>query len=244
MTFADIHIHLLCGADDGAENEEQMRKILDAAYADGTRIICATPHFHPGYFGDNRAAVEAAFEKLKAYAEKYEDLKLYLGNELRYSPNCLDWLQSGECRTINGSRYLLVDFAENADEDYIVTSVLKLLNAGYKPILAHTERYESFHRDLGEIQRLKECGVLIQLDAQSPFGGWGKGAKKRSKKLLEHYLVDLVASDAHDTFERPPQMSECFNYVANKYGADYANSIFLKNPCDIVDDSDIGKEID
>lgn len=42
MIYTDLHIHLLCGVDDRAKNEEQMREIVDAAYADGTRAICAT----------------------------------------------------------------------------------------------------------------------------------------------------------------------------------------------------------
>ena len=53
MGLADIHIHLLFGVDDGAKDEDEMHAILDAAYQAGTRVLCCTPHFHPGYFGDN-----------------------------------------------------------------------------------------------------------------------------------------------------------------------------------------------
>ena len=51
LPTADLHIHLLCGVDDGARDEETMRAMVDAAYDDGTRVICATPHYHPGFFG-------------------------------------------------------------------------------------------------------------------------------------------------------------------------------------------------
>lgn len=244
INFADIHIHLLCGVDDGAESEAQMQEMLDAAYADGTRIICATPHFHLGYFGDNRSAVDEAFTKLEKYARKYKDLELCLGNELRYSPNCFDWLKSGICRTVNGSRYLMVDFLESDSAEYIVESVLNLLNAGYTPILAHAERYEGFHRDFREICYLKECGVLIQVDAQSPFGGWGRGSKQRSIKILNNYLADLVASDAHNVYDRPPQLSRCYKYVADKCGEDYAERIFRINQLKVLSDSNIGKDMD
>lgn len=244
MTFTDLHNHLLCGVDDGAANEKEMQDMLDAAYADGTRIICATPHFHPGYFGDNREAVKAVFTKLKRYANKYDDMKLYCGCELRYSNNCLDWLKNGDCMTINGSRYLLVDFAENADAEFIVASMFKILNAGYIPILAHAERYEHFHRDMREIQRLQECGAVIQVDAQSLFGGWGPGSKKRGRKLVKRYYADLIASDAHNLIERPPQMSRCCEYVSKKCGAQYAERILMSNPLSILNDSDIRKDLD
>lgn len=228
--FIDIHIHLLCDSDDGAKDENKMCEILDAAYADGTRVICATPHFHLGYWGNNAEASNRAFEQLKSYAEKYNDLQLYIGNELRYSPNCLEWLEGGMCRTLNNTEYVLVDFLEDDKADYIVSSTLKVLNDGFVPVLAHAERYEDFHNDFREIIQLKQCGVVIQIDAQSPFGGWGRGSKKRSKQILGEHLADVVASDAHNISSRPPQMSSCYEYVAKKCGEHYAREIFWRNP--------------
>lgn len=238
MKFADIHIHLLFGADDGALDYGQMIDMLEAAYKDGARAICATPHFHPGYFGDNRKAADEAFEKLVHYAEKYDDLQLFRGNELRFSPSCNEWLELGECRTINGGKYILVDFAENEAADCIVSAMRMLLNSGYTPILAHAERYGSFSRDDREIIQLKELGTLIQTDAQSPFGAWGLGAKRRSRRLLKQYLADIVASDAHDTSIRPPQLSNCYKYVVKNCGEEYAERVFLNNPLKILNDSE------
>ena len=83
MGLADIHIHLLFGVDDGAKDEDEMHAILDAAYQAGTRVLCCTPHFHPGYFGDNYDKVTAAFKRLSSYVQKtYPDMALYLGNDL------------------------------------------------------------------------------------------------------------------------------------------------------------------
>lgn len=236
--FIDIHIHLLCGADDGAIDENRMYEMLDAAYADGTRVICATPHFHLGFWGNNAETSNRAFEQLKSYAEKYDDLRLYIGNEIRYSPNWLEWLENGMCRTVNNTKYVLIDFLEDDKADYIVSSTLKVLNAGYIPILAHAERYEEFHNDFREITHLKQCGVIIQVDAQSPFGGWGKGSKKRSRKILNNHLADVVASDAHNVSGRPPQMSVCHKYVAKNCGEQYATKIFWEYPKLILEDKD------
>ena len=96
MGLADIHIHLLFGVDDGAKDEDEMHAILDAAYQAGTRVLCCTPHFHPGYFGDNYDKVNAAFKRLSSYVQKtYPDMALYLGNELRYEPECVNSCMSG-----------------------------------------------------------------------------------------------------------------------------------------------------
>ena len=237
--YADMHIHLLHGVDDGADDETEMYEILDAAYKDGCRVICTTPHFHLGYFGDNRARALKAYEQLKQYAGKYEDLKLHFGNELRFCPNCTELLKSGACSSLNDTKYVLVDFREDDDGEYIVSSLLRLLNAGYKPVLAHAERYAGFHRDFSEIKYLRQCGITIQVDAQSPFGAWGRAAKKRSRKLIELFLTDIVASDAHNTASRPPQMGNCYDYVAEKCGEDYARLLFWNNPIRIIEDNDI-----
>lgn len=64
MVFSDIHIHALYGVDDGAETREEMLGIVGAAYRDGTRYMCLTPHYHPGYYGRNEERTAKAFEQL------------------------------------------------------------------------------------------------------------------------------------------------------------------------------------
>lgn len=235
MTFADIHNHMLFGVDDGAKTEAEMQQLIDASYADGVRHLCFTPHYHPGYFGEHQAQIAAAFEQARQFtAERCADLQLYLGNELRYERSCMEWLAQGKCRTLNDSKYLLVDFLYPEPAEAILEAMLRVLNAGYRPVLAHVERYETFHRDLREIDRLKSWGVILQVDAQSPLGGLGHGSKVRARRLLSAGAVDLIASDAHDLRNRPPQLSDCYEFVSRKYGDDYASHLFLEQPLRIL----------
>ena len=91
MGLADIHIHLLFGVDDGAKDEDEMHAILDAAYQAGTRVLCCTPHFHPGYFGDNYDKVNAAFKRLSSYVQKTYVLAQEIsktGDDALRKPNC------------------------------------------------------------------------------------------------------------------------------------------------------------
>ncbi|MDO4622423.1 MAG: hypothetical protein Q4B22_05680 [Eubacteriales bacterium] len=230
MPFFDMHNHSLFGVDDGAQTEAHMCRMIDASYADGVRSMCLTPHFHPGYFGNNREKSEEAFRILQAYAaEAYPDLELYLGNELRYSPDCISWLDDGACRTMNGSRYCLVDFSEAESENKIVGGIDRLLNAGYHPILAHAERYRNLDRKCKAIHDMRENGVIIQVDAQSVLGGFGLRIQMRTKRILQLGLADLIGSDAHDTSHRPPELSLSFQKISAKYGTDYAESMFCHN---------------
>ena len=243
MEFADIHNHMLFGCDDGADDENVMKAMIDRQYGEGVRTICFTPHYHPGFFGDNISSSNAAFEKAKEYASAaHPDLKLYIGNELRYDKACLRWLEQGKCRTMNGTNYVLVDFLYGESADNIMNGVLQILNYGYTPILAHAERYEKFHSDFREILRLKDCGVVIQVDTQSPLGGLGRGSKKRARLILKHYLADIVCSDGHDLGDRPPDLKECCDYVAEQCGGGYAEYLFNINPLRILNDLEVGKE--
>lgn len=240
MEFADIHIHLLADVDDGAKTEAEMYAMADAVYSEGTRILCATPHFHPGYFGDNAQKTATVYELLNAYIqERYPEMRLYLGNELRYSRDCIAWLNSGFCRTMNGSRFVLLDFSEREEEREIVRGLEKLLNAGYIPILAHVERYQSLSGKIHILSDLRANGVLLQVDAQSVTGGLGFAAKRRCKNLLSMRMADLISSDAHDLASRPPEMAKSYEYVAKRYGEEYAEALYMGNAINILDGKDL-----
>lgn len=230
MELTDIHIHLLTDVDDGAKTETEMYRMLDASYADGVRVLCATPHFHPGYFGNNVKKSEEAFAKLSSYArETYPNLRLCLGNELRYSRDCINWLDSGLCQTLNGTQYVLVDFHEAEEARKITGGLEQLLNAGYIPILAHVERYRSLMGEISLLSDIRANMVIIQMDSQSVMGGFGVWTKNWCKRLLQKEMVDLVSSDAHDLRNRPPEMSIVCARIAKLCSEEYALALCRDN---------------
>ncbi|MBQ1371607.1 MAG: hypothetical protein IIY70_01625 [Oscillospiraceae bacterium] len=228
--LADIHSHILCDVDDGAKDQEGMLAIVQMAYRNGTRFLCATPHYHPGFFGENGQKSLRVFETLKAaVSSQCPELRLALGNELRYGPAAVEWLEKGACRTLNGTNYVLVDFLQNEGTEKIIEAMHRLMNAGYRPILAHAERYEKFGRDWKSIAQIREMGVRIQLDAASIFGGWDWHSKHMSRSLLKHHVVDYIASDAHDVDHRNPDLSKAFTFVSDRYGIHFAEKLFSRN---------------
>ena len=77
--FVDLHCHMLYGIDDGAASAEEMQKMLDMAYKDGTRHICLTPHANLREEDDLHQQARQAFEELCIYADKYPDMQFYQG---------------------------------------------------------------------------------------------------------------------------------------------------------------------
>lgn len=223
MTFTDMHIHALSGVDDGAQTTEKMMAMIDKSYADGVRRICLTPHFHPGYFGDNREAAELSYRRLcKEAAQRWPDLRLGLGNELRYDDGCISWLKDGVCRTMNGTDYVLVDFYGEGS-GRIHRGLDRLLNAGYLPILAHAERYRSLQKR--DYQEFRDNGILIQIDTQSLFYGFGFQTARRCRQILKLGLASMAGSDAHDLERRPPGMARFYEAVVKNYGRAYAGNL-------------------
>lgn len=244
MNYVDIHIHALSGVDDGARTDEEMYQMIDKAYLSGTRVICFTPHCAPEYFGFNADQINRSFRKAKVYIKKrYPDMQAYLGNELQYSPEFSSWIHSGKCRTMNGTRYLLVDFALSEEKEKIVRGVQSILNIGYHPILAHVERYANLRRDLNTLYEIKHDGTLLQMDSQSLLGGFGFGVKLASRRILKERLIDLISSDAHRVEGRTPDMTGAYKYVLDKYGKNRAERLFSANALRILNGEDIREGI-
>ena len=236
MTFADLHNHILSAVDDGAGSDEIMYRMVDAAYQDGIRLMCLTPHFHPGIFGDNRKAGAESFQKLRTYvAEHYPELQLFLGNELRYNHSCDRWLREGYCRTLDGNSLILVDFAADAGQNQITRGLEQLLSMGYRPVLAHAERYHNISP--GTIREFRRNGIRIQINSGSLTGSFGWFARLRARRLLRQHLVCMVASDAHDLKHRPPLLSKGYQITKKITDEDYANRIFWYNVIDLLDNS-------
>lgn len=224
--FTDLHIHALYGVDDGARTKEDMLALVQHVYQQGTRYLCVTPHFHPGFFPKStREATDAVFAELQAYAQhNLPDLHLAIGNELRYSKDCISWLNDGFCRTLNGTDYVLVDFLEDEEAPVIIRAMDQLMNAGYIPVLAHMERYRKLSRSLKELKQFADNGVILQMNASSVCGEQGFFKKEYCKKLIKHHLVDFVSSDAHNLAARPPQMQQAYTMLQKTAGlqaADY-----------------------
>jgi protein-tyrosine phosphatase len=113
-------------------------------------------------------------------------------------------------------------------------AVYSLIANGYKPVIAHAERYKEIQKDVFLCDELKNRGALIQINSSSILGEDGFNIKRCAKKILKLKLADIVASDSHGTEFRKNTLAKAYDFVVKKYGDDYAEDIFVKNPRDII----------
>ena len=77
-------------------------------------------------------------------------------------------------------------------------------------------------------------GCVIQVTAQSLSNGFGKQAQKSAWSLLSEGLADVIASDAHDTVNRPSRLDQAWRSVKQTLGEHVARRVLITNPAAII----------
>lgn len=232
--FIDIHCHLLPGVDDGAQTPEQALALLQMAREDGTAAVVLTPHYRGKYRQNTPTQLRNALRSLQAIAPK--DMALYLGNEIAYEKDIGEKMTEQKILSINDGQFVLLEFDFSTTCYQAADAVSELLGSGYTPIIAHMERYDAFVKNREFVDILLHQGALIQINADSVLGRWGFSVKRFCHWLLKSRRAHFIASDAHDLNDRPPKLSECFNYIQKKYGPDYAAALFWENARVVLED--------
>ena len=227
----DIHCHIVPGVDDGATDIEETGKLLRMEYEQGVRTIIATPHFRFRMFETSAEKVKEQFKLVeKAAAEVASDLHVYLGCEFHTNMEMISMLRENKVMTMAGSRYVLTEFSHNSEENYIRERLSTLLSGGYKPIVAHIERYEATRTSMDFVEELVDMGVCMQINADSITGKDGFFTKRYCNRVMKQDLLHFVGSDYHNSTKRISRIGEAYRVVTAKFGQDYADELFIRNP--------------
>ncbi|WP_022768569.1 CpsB/CapC family capsule biosynthesis tyrosine phosphatase [Butyrivibrio sp. NC2007] len=231
----DIHCHILPGVDDGSPDMETSLEMLRIADKNGITHLILTPHHKPMHHNVSPEHNVVYRKKLQEAAKEAGiKAKLFSGNEIYYSDETMEELIEGKICSLAGSDYVLVEFHPTNPYKAIQNAISRVQAAGFIPIIAHVERYSDIVSHPSRVKDLIEMGSFIQVNASSIMGKYGFGISHFTKKLLKEELVHFVASDAHDTGRRAPNLLDCRNYVERKYGEDYGKKLFFTNPANVI----------
>lgn len=228
----DIHMHLIPGVDDGAENMEMSLVMMVRAKEQGITQIIATPHSE--VFRYSKEGGKIIFKRLvDKVSIVCPDMKLYLGCEVYCESGImaevLEALDSGRYPTMNGTKYVLMEFSQWVYPENTVSCVEALVTAGYKPIIAHMERYKYLQDNMELVDRFRDLGALIQLNAYSLFDEMDNSIKNWARRLVQERKVDFLGTDAHRTYHRPPSAERGLNWLYENVERDYADAIAWQN---------------
>lgn len=193
----DMHSHLIPGIDDGSPDMDSTIAMLAKFESMGYRKVITTPHIFSDYYKNTPEIILGGLAKVKATAKQLGlSIVVEAAAEYYYDEYLLEQIKAKNILTF-GDNYVLVEFAfmnEPTGADHLF---FELQAAGYKPILAHFERYTYWHGSVDKAQQFREKGVKIQLNINSLTGHYGPEVKKQGELLVDQNLVDFAGSDCH-----------------------------------------------
>lgn len=231
----DIHSHLLPGIDDGARDFETSMEMFRIAGKNGIGAMILTPHYKPVHHNASPATIRRLISEMEEkLAEEKIDIRLYPGNEIYYHSEAVAQALEGGLCTLAGSSYVLVEFNPMDEFEYIRNGLYQFLSEGFRPVLAHVERYRCMTSKTDRTEELTGMGAYIQVNAGSIMGHYGLQTKGFARGLLKKDLVHFVATDAHDAKNRAPELEECARFLTKRFGEDYTRELLYENPMKIV----------
>jgi tyrosine-protein phosphatase YwqE len=214
----DIHSHILPGIDDGSPDIATSLKLVKGLYDLGYRRLVATPHIIGDFYRNNPIIINRELERLKnACAEAGIDIELSAAAEYMLDDYFLQILKQKDQILPVYQNLILTELLYTVMPMNVNEIVFEIITAGYKPILAHPERYFYYHRDFDEYFRLKELGFLLQVNLLSLTGYYGPPVAKAAKFIFENGLADFVGTDMHHLRHLETLSSKETNIVLNKY---------------------------
>jgi protein-tyrosine phosphatase len=227
----DLHSHLLPGVDDGAVDLSLSLAMARAYVADGVTVVACTPHILPGLYDNSGPAIREATAQLqRILQDEGIPLKLVTGADNHVVSSFVAELRSGQLLSLGDTRYVLVEPPHHVPPPRLEELFFNVLVAGYVPVLTHPERLTWINTHYQAIERLFRAGTWMQITAGSLSGGFGKTARYWAERMLDEGLVHIIATDAHDLDQRPPQLSLGRELAARRVGAIEAENLVFGRP--------------
>jgi len=194
----DIHSHILPGIDDGARDIDTSLQLIQGLYDLGIRRSIATPHIIGDMYRNTPETINAALERTRAACKKAGiDIELSAAAEYMLDDYFMELLKNRSPLLTLHKNILLTEISYSTPTDNLEEIVSGIIEGGYRPVLAHPERYFFFHRNFEKYYRLKEMGFRLQVNLLSLTGFYGSGVRKAARFILEKNLADLVGTDLH-----------------------------------------------
>lgn len=218
--------------DDGAPTPEVSLEMLRMAAASGTTDIVGTPHSN----GEFEFRPDLISERIQYLTEQTGGSpRIHRGCDFHLSyDNVVAALENPKKYSINGGRYILVEFSDFNIPPSMDSILDQLLGVDLIPIITHPERNPILRKEVDKIYRWVNDGCLVQVTAGSVLGGFGRGAAGTARQLLSKGVVHFIASDAHDPVYRTTRLDKAFEVISTEYGDETAELLFIGNPGRVI----------
>ena len=194
----DFHSHIIPEIDDGSRSIEDTMLLIKEAKKAGFSKIISTSHYVSNQYEFDEESRRKFLELIKMGANNLGiDIEIFLGSEIYASYDMVELLKEHKASTINDTKYVLFELPMQNELPNLKNIIYDLMGNGYRPIIAHPERYSYVKEDPNWLIQYIEIGVLFQSNYASIIGLYGKEAQKTVKQLLKNNMIHFLGSDVH-----------------------------------------------
>ncbi|MBC8034542.1 MAG: hypothetical protein H7Y03_10375 [Chitinophagaceae bacterium] len=198
MLATDMHSHLLPAIDDGSPDPETSLELIRGLIHLGYKKFITTPHVMMDLYKNNSTTIAEAAGILQHQLNKEKlDVVVHPAAEYLIDENFENLLSIKEPLLTLHENYVLVEFSFVSAPLKVQEILFELQIAGYKPVLAHPERYSYLQRNREVFDDLKNAGCLFQLNLLSLTDYYGKGVTELANYLIGKDYYNLAGTDLH-----------------------------------------------
>lgn len=223
----DLHTHFIPNVDDGSDSIEESVRMARLAVKEGVSHAVLTPHH-------NRHWVTNPKDKVLKLIGELEDAVEAAGIPLTFSPSqeirmneeFLDELFAGNYLPLDETgKYYLVEFSWGDFPIFAKEYLEKMIAADIVPVIAHPERQRAFLDEPELLPSLIKMGCIAQVTATSVIGGYNEEIEEAAHLMIQKDLIHTIASDAHNTTERPFNLQAAIKRIEKDYGVEYKDNL-------------------
>ena len=236
--IVDVHAHILPGVDDGSGSMEESLEMLEMAASQGIGAVIATPHY------SHRRGITGYHELIQELRQRVQQklpgFRLYLGQETYYKEELLDDLENGRALSLNGSRYILVEFDPSVTYQNLYRGIRQLTSAGYVPVVAHMERYRCL-REERNLQDLRRSGCLLQMNFDSLNGSVFQAETRWCRRQITQGHIHLMGTDMHRIDWREPKIQDSLKWLQTHLDEETLRRLLRTNAVKVLRNEPIGE---
>lgn len=194
----DVHSHLIPAIDDGSKSMDDSISMIRRFKEFGFTKVTTTPHVMSDFYKNTPEIILGGLEEVKKELTKNKiNVSMSAAAEYYLDENLEEKIKNKELLTI-GENYVLFELPFMSEPPNLASTIFDLQTNGYKPILAHPERYGFWYQDFEKYRELKDKGVHLQLNILSLMGHYSPETKKIAERLVDEELISFLGTDCHN----------------------------------------------
>jgi tyrosine-protein phosphatase YwqE len=196
----DLHSHLIPGIDDGSPDLESTMSLLERFKEFGYRKVVTSPHVMADGYKNTPEIILGGLEKVREEIQRVGlDMEIDAAAEYYLDHELENLVKAKNVLTFGGdNKYVLFELPFIGEPSVLLQVIFGMQTNGYKPVLAHPERYQFWHNSYERLEDLKDRGVLLQLNMIALSGAYGPGAKKIAERMIDDGFYEFIGSDCHN----------------------------------------------